>query len=47
MIATYRHRLVLRTDEQAMESLAAPIGGQQWTPAAEAFARVRAVGGDR
>jgi hypothetical protein len=47
VIATYRHRLVLRTDGQAMASLAAPIGGQQWTPAADAFARVRAAGGDR
>ncbi|MFJ9447164.1 hypothetical protein ACIRRH_35740 [Kitasatospora sp. NPDC101235] len=45
--ATYRHRLALRTDEHAMASLAALIGGQQWTPANEAFARVRAAGGDR
>ncbi|MFD8699390.1 hypothetical protein [Kitasatospora purpeofusca] len=47
VIATYRHRLTLRTDEHAMASLAAPIGGQQWTPAADAFARARAAGGDR
>ncbi|MGW2542294.1 hypothetical protein ACWC5I_15835 [Kitasatospora sp. NPDC001574] len=47
VIATYRHRLTLRTDEQAMASLAAPIGGQKWTSAADAFARVRAAGGDR
>ncbi|MFE4399081.1 MULTISPECIES: hypothetical protein [Streptomycetaceae] len=47
VIATYRHRLVLRTDEHAMASLAAPIGGQQWTPVADAFARARAAGGDR
>ncbi|MET8704348.1 hypothetical protein ABZW10_36665 [Kitasatospora sp. NPDC004723] len=47
VIATYRHRLTLRTDEHAMASLAAPIGGQQWTPASEAIARVRAAGGDR
>ncbi|MER7848199.1 hypothetical protein ABTZ03_30145 [Kitasatospora sp. NPDC096077] len=45
--ATYRHRLTLRTDEQAMASLASPIGGQRWTPAADVFARVRAAGGDR
>ncbi|MGW3046399.1 hypothetical protein ACWC9T_42060 [Kitasatospora sp. NPDC001159] len=31
----------------ALNRLAAPIGGQQWPPAAEAFVRVRAVGGDR
>ncbi|MFD7586473.1 hypothetical protein ACFV84_13755 [Kitasatospora sp. NPDC059811] len=47
VIATYRHRLTLRTDENAMASLAAPIGGQQWTPAADAFARLRAAGGNR
>ncbi|MEU4301957.1 hypothetical protein [Kitasatospora aureofaciens] len=47
VIATYRHRLVLRTDEQAMASLAAPIGGQHWTPAADTFARLRSAGGDR
>ncbi|MFE2412301.1 hypothetical protein ACFXDE_28535 [Kitasatospora sp. NPDC059408] len=45
--ATYRHRLTLRTDEQAMASLAAPIGGQHWSPAGDVFARVRAAGGDR
>jgi hypothetical protein len=47
VIVTYRHRLVLRTDEHAMASLAAPVGGQQWIPAADAFGRVRAAGGDR
>ncbi|MER6365908.1 hypothetical protein [Kitasatospora sp. NPDC001527] len=47
VIATYRHRLTLRTNEQAMASLAAPIGGQQWTPAADVFARLRAAGCDR
>ncbi|MBD0688802.1 hypothetical protein BG452_05240 [Streptomyces sp. CBMA123] len=48
VIATYRHRLDLRANEQAMASLAAPIGGQQWTPATETFAaRLRAAGGDR
>ncbi|MFF0415631.1 hypothetical protein ACFYUY_35035 [Kitasatospora sp. NPDC004745] len=47
VIATYRHRLTLRTSPEAMGSLAAPIGGQQWTPAADAFARLRAAGGDR
>lgn len=45
--ATSRHRLTLRTSPEAMDSLAAPIGGQQWTPAADAFARLRAAGGDR
>ncbi|WBP91966.1 hypothetical protein [Kitasatospora cathayae] len=45
--ATYRHRLTLRTDEQAMASLAAPIGGQHWSPAGDVFARVRAASGDR
>ncbi len=44
--ATYRHRLLLRTSPAAMDSLAAPIGGQRWTPAGEVFARLRA-GGDR
>ncbi|MFF8775104.1 hypothetical protein [Kitasatospora sp. NPDC015120] len=47
MIATYRHRLVLRTDEQAMNSLAAPIGGQRWTAAGDVFAQLRAAGADR
>ncbi|MFF2080587.1 hypothetical protein ACFVXG_38215 [Kitasatospora sp. NPDC058162] len=47
VIATYRHRLTLRTSPEAMASLAAPIGGQQWTPAADAFARLRAAGGNR
>ncbi|MFJ9777099.1 hypothetical protein ACIRVF_38690 [Kitasatospora sp. NPDC101157] len=47
VIATYRHRLLLRTSPEAMTSLAAPIGGQQWTPAADVFARLRAAGGDR
>ncbi|MGK4586167.1 hypothetical protein [Kitasatospora sp. HPMI-4] len=47
VVATYRHRLLLRTNEQAMASLAAPIGGQRWTPAGDAFARARAAGGDR
>ncbi|MFD5437366.1 hypothetical protein ACFWJ4_35120 [Kitasatospora sp. NPDC127067] len=47
VIATYRHRLTLRTSTEAMDSLAAPIGGQQWTPAADVFARLRAAGGDR
>ncbi|MGW4651813.1 DUF6247 family protein [Kitasatospora sp. NPDC004289] len=47
VIATYRHRLVLRTDENAMNSLAAPIGGQHWTPAGDVFAQLRAAGGDR
>ncbi|GAA2281876.1 hypothetical protein GCM10010430_79810 [Kitasatospora cystarginea] len=47
VIATYRHRLVLRTSPEAMASLTAPIGGQKWTPAADAFARLRAAGGDR
>ncbi|MEV6976274.1 hypothetical protein [Kitasatospora sp. NPDC093806] len=28
-----------------MNSLATPIGGQQWTPAAEAFTRARAADG--
>ncbi|MFJ2191631.1 hypothetical protein ACIOJE_27480 [Kitasatospora sp. NPDC087861] len=46
-IATYRHRLDLQTSTEAMASLAAPIGGQQWTGAADAFARLRAGGGDR
>ncbi|MFJ9847239.1 hypothetical protein ACIRYZ_43810 [Kitasatospora sp. NPDC101155] len=43
VVAAYRHRLVVRTDEHAMASLAAPIGGQQWTPATDAFARLRAA----
>ncbi|MEK2494466.1 hypothetical protein WN990_33460 [Kitasatospora purpeofusca] len=47
VIATYCHRLVLRTDEHAMASLAVPIGGQQRTPAADAFALAVAAGGDR
>ncbi|MBV6703146.1 DUF6247 family protein [Kitasatospora aureofaciens] len=47
VIATYRHRLALRTSPEAMASLAAPIGGQQWTPAADAFARLRTAGSDR
>ncbi|MFD5084361.1 hypothetical protein ACFWOG_17195 [Kitasatospora sp. NPDC058406] len=47
VIATYRHRLALRTSPNAMASLAAPIGGQKWTPAADVFARLRATGGDR
>ncbi|MFE5586923.1 hypothetical protein [Kitasatospora sp. NPDC056531] len=47
VIATSCHHLVLRTDEQAMASLAAPIGGQQWTPAADVFARLRSGGGDQ
>ncbi|MGW2426517.1 hypothetical protein ACWC0C_46410 [Streptomyces sp. NPDC001709] len=47
VIATYRHRLTLRTSPEAMDSLVAPIGGQQWTPAADVFARVRAASGDR
>ncbi|WP_327071877.1 hypothetical protein [Kitasatospora sp. NBC_01302] len=47
VIATYRHRLTLRTTTEAMASLAAPIGGKQWTPAADVFARLRAAGGDR
>ncbi|MEE1821648.1 hypothetical protein PUR61_05485 [Streptomyces sp. BE20] len=47
VIATYRHRLALRTSPEAMASLAAPIGGQQWTPATDAFARLRAAGGDQ
>ncbi|RKE02956.1 hypothetical protein [Streptomyces sp. TLI_171] len=47
VIATYRHRLDLRTDERAMASLAAPIGGQHWIPAAEAFARLRTAGAER
>ncbi|MFE7487309.1 hypothetical protein [Kitasatospora sp. NPDC057541] len=46
VIATYRHRLTLRTGERAMASLAAPIGGQQRTPATEAFARLRVTGGN-
>ncbi|MFJ5927642.1 hypothetical protein ACIQF6_34105 [Kitasatospora sp. NPDC092948] len=45
--ATYRHRLALRTSPDAMDSLAAPIGGQQWNSAADVFARLRAAGGDR
>ncbi|WP_195911332.1 hypothetical protein [Streptomyces kaniharaensis] len=45
MMATYRHRLVVRSDEQAMASLAAPIGGQQWTPSADVLSRVRVAGG--
>ncbi len=47
VIATYRHRLVLRADENAMASLAAPIGGQQWSKADDVFTRLRAAGGDR
>ncbi|MFJ2781567.1 DUF6247 family protein [Kitasatospora sp. NPDC087315] len=47
VIATYRHRLILRTDPDAMASLAAPIGGQKWHAAADVFARARAAGGDR
>jgi hypothetical protein len=47
VIATYRHRLVLHTDEHAMASLAAPIGGRKWPPANDAFAWLRAAGGDR
>ncbi|MFD5610556.1 hypothetical protein [Kitasatospora sp. NPDC127060] len=49
VIATYRDRLALRASAQAMASLAAPIGGQKWTPAAEAIARARAAatGDDR
>ncbi|MFD7641636.1 hypothetical protein ACFV4P_13375 [Kitasatospora sp. NPDC059795] len=45
--ATYRHRLTLRTSPQAMDALAAPIGGQHWTPAGDVFARLRAAGNDR
>ncbi|MFJ1757349.1 hypothetical protein [Kitasatospora sp. NPDC088134] len=45
--ATYRHRLLLRTSPAAMDSLAAPIGGQRWSPADGVFARLRAAGGDR
>ena len=47
VITTYRHRLVLRTSPEAMASLAAPIGGQHWTPAADVFTRLRAAGSDR
>ncbi|MFF3113554.1 hypothetical protein ACFVSN_30715 [Kitasatospora sp. NPDC057904] len=47
VIATYRHCLTLGTSPEAMDSLAAPIGGQQWTPAADVFARLRIAGGDR
>ncbi|MFH9354794.1 hypothetical protein [Kitasatospora sp. NPDC017646] len=47
VISIYRHRLILRTSPEAMASLAAPIGGQRWTPAGEAFARLRAASGDR
>ncbi|MGW3041720.1 hypothetical protein ACWC9T_17170 [Kitasatospora sp. NPDC001159] len=39
--------LVLRSSPAAMDSLAAPIGGQQLTPAADVFARLRAAGGDQ
>ncbi|MEV7189488.1 hypothetical protein [Kitasatospora sp. NPDC093102] len=47
VIATYRHRLVLHIDEHAMAALAAPIGRRKRTPAADAFARLRAAGGNR
>ena len=47
VITEYKHRLVLRTDPDAMASLAAPIGGQKWHAAADVFARVRAAGGNR
>ncbi|MDH6107866.1 hypothetical protein P3T36_006325 [Kitasatospora sp. MAP12-15] len=46
VISEYRHRLVLRTDPEAMAALAAPIGGRQWNVSTEVFARLRA-GGDR
>ncbi|MFF2658982.1 hypothetical protein ACFVUH_16635 [Kitasatospora sp. NPDC058032] len=39
-------RLTQRTDKRAMASLAAPNGGQQWTTATEAFARLRVTGGN-
>ncbi len=47
VVATYRHRLLLRTSPAAMDSLAAPIGGQKWSPAADVFARLRTAGGNR
>ncbi|MFE4601172.1 hypothetical protein ACFRKE_09965 [Kitasatospora indigofera] len=47
VIATYRHRLALRTSPDAMAALAAPIGGQEWTPATDVFARLHAAGGNR
>ncbi|MFD4655783.1 hypothetical protein ACFWP2_09110 [Kitasatospora sp. NPDC058444] len=34
-------------DRQAMASLAFPVGGQQWPPAGDVFARVCAAGGGR
>ncbi|MER7674100.1 hypothetical protein ABTY61_37355 [Kitasatospora sp. NPDC096128] len=46
-VITTHHHLVLRTSPEATASLAAPIGGQQWTPATDVFARLRAAGGDR
>ncbi|MFD7586482.1 hypothetical protein ACFV84_13800 [Kitasatospora sp. NPDC059811] len=47
VIATFRHCLTLRTSTEAMDSLAAPIGGQQRTLAADVFARLRAAGGNQ
>ncbi|MFK0191407.1 hypothetical protein [Kitasatospora sp. NPDC090308] len=44
---TYRHRLLLRTTPEAMDSLAVSLGGQHWSPAADVFACLRAAGGDR
>ncbi|MEE1821254.1 hypothetical protein PUR61_03425 [Streptomyces sp. BE20] len=43
VIATYRDRLTPHNNPEAMAALAAPIGEQQWTPAGEAFARIRAA----
>ncbi|MFC8454758.1 hypothetical protein [Kitasatospora sp. NPDC057223] len=47
VIATFRHRLVLRTSPEAMASLATPIGRQKWNKADDVFTRLRVAGSDR
>ncbi|MFF4923340.1 hypothetical protein ACFY4B_22390 [Kitasatospora sp. NPDC001261] len=47
MIATYRHRLTLRTSPAALESLVAPIGGRQRTPPSRRSPVPAPIGGDR
>lgn len=41
VIDEFRDRLLLRSAPDAMASLAAPIGGQQWHAASDVFARLR------
>ncbi|WP_327075555.1 hypothetical protein OG196_43275 (plasmid) [Kitasatospora purpeofusca] len=46
VIATYRDRLTQHTDPEAMTAVTAPISEQKRAPTGEAFARVRAAGGE-